>query len=59
MSKICPSKGEARRLVTQGGISVNGQKIDDIAFQVKKADIEGDGLLIKKGKKHYYHLRFG
>ncbi len=51
--KLAPSKGEARRLVQQGGISADGEKISDIAYMVKASDFEKGEIVIKKGKKVY------
>ncbi len=50
---LAPSKGEARRLVQQGGISVDGEKVTDIAYLVKSADFEKGEIVVKKGKKVY------
>ncbi|MBQ2581554.1 MAG: tyrosine--tRNA ligase, partial [Ruminococcus sp.] len=47
---LCPSNGEARRLVTQGGVSVNDEKVAD-----PKAMIDlSDAVIIKKGKKVFH-----
>ncbi len=55
---VAPSKGEARRLVQQGGLSINGVAVHDIAYNVTAQDFKGaEGCLVKKGKKHYYRLR--
>jgi tyrosyl-tRNA synthetase len=54
-----PSKGEARRLVAQGGLAINGEKVEDIGYLVTEKDFKGDaGCLVRKGKKHYYRVRF-
>ncbi len=50
---LAPSKGEARRLVQQGGISVDGEKVTDIAYLVKSADFDKGEIVVKKGKKVY------
>ena len=52
---LAASKGEARRLVQQGGISVNGEKIADPAASFAKADF-ADGLVVKKGKKVFHRF---
>ena len=52
--KLAPSKKEARRLVEQGGVEVNGEKVADAAICYSAADLSGDGLMIKKGKKVYH-----
>lgn len=51
---LAPSKGEARRLVTQGGIVIAGEKIADISATVKRGDFKDDELIIRKGKKVYH-----
>lgn len=57
MTCLAPSKGEARRLVTQGGIMVNDQKIEAIDMLITEKDF-GDGkAIIKKGKKSYHRLK--
>ena len=47
------SRSEARRAVTQGGVSVDGEKITDIATAYVPADFEGEGKIVKKGKKNF------
>ncbi|MDD5938380.1 MAG: tyrosine--tRNA ligase, partial [Clostridiales bacterium] len=47
---LCASNGEARRLVQQGGVTVNDKKAD-VADAFDKDAFAGDGLVIKKGKK--------
>ena len=51
---LAPSKAEARRLVQQGGVSVCGQKVGEIAAKWTCKDCCGDGIIIKKGKKVYH-----
>ena len=55
---LASSKGEGRRLVTQGGISVNDTKVTDFATVLKKADFEGGEAVIKKGKKVFHKVVF-
>lgn len=50
--KFAPSKGEARRLVLQGGVSVDNEKIDDIAKTVQLKD----GLILKVGKRKFIKI---
>ena len=51
---LCASKGEAKRLIQQGGVAVNDQKITD-PFAVIGADAFAEGFaMIKKGKKTYH-----
>ena len=51
-SGFAPTRSEARRLVQQGGITVNDEKITDIARSYTREDI-GNGIVIKKGKKGF------
>lgn len=52
--KLAPSKKEARRLVEQGGVEVNSEKVAAATVSYTAADLSGDGLMIKKGKKVYH-----
>jgi tyrosyl-tRNA synthetase len=52
---LIPSKGEGRRLVQQGGVSVNNEKISDVSTAFSKDDFT-DGLIVKKGKKVYHRF---
>lgn len=54
--QLAPSKGEARRLIQQGGIRVNDIQIQDFAHQLKAEDFMGGELILKKGKKVYHKL---
>ncbi len=51
---LTPSKGEARRLIQQGGVELNGEKVTDTAATVPAAALEGEGATIKKGKKVFH-----
>lgn len=52
---IAPSKGEARKLVQGGGISVNRKKVETIQFPVDASLLlHGKYILVQKGKKNYY-----
>lgn len=55
-TKLAPSKGEARRLVQQGGISIDEQKVTDIAAKIKADDLANKEMIIKKGKKVYHKI---
>ena len=50
---LAASNGEARRLVQQGGVSVDNEKITDPSYSVSK-DAFGDGVIVKKGKKVFH-----
>ena len=51
---LCPSRGEARRLVQQGGVTVDEQKVASIDESYDKDRLASSGLMIKKGKKVYH-----
>ncbi|CDZ24178.1 Tyrosine-tRNA ligase [[Clostridium] cellulosi] len=52
-SKLAPSRGEARRLITQGGITVNDKKVESINEDYTVSDFN-DNFIIRKGKKVYH-----
>ena len=51
---LAASKGEARRLVQQGGVSVNDEKVAAIEMTFGCEQFTGDGVVIKKGKKVFH-----
>ena len=53
---IAPSKGQARTLITQGGISLNDEKIPDVNYQLSEKDFSKGYAILKKGKKVFYKL---
>ncbi|MGI6578377.1 MAG: tyrosine--tRNA ligase [Eubacteriales bacterium] len=56
-AKLVPSKGEARRLIDQGGISVNDEKVKTVTETFTTEQLSGEGLIIRKGKKVYHRVR--
>lgn len=58
VSKLAPSRGEARRLIEQGGISVDGEKVTAI-FHTLSAEVLKDGVTVKKGKKAFHRVLLG
>ncbi len=56
VSKLAPSKGEGRRLVQQGGISVNDEKVTDFNSTITKAVFESGPVILKKGKKVFHKV---
>ena len=52
---LAPSKGEGRRLVQQGGVSVDDEKISDVSLQIEKEKI-AEGIIVKKGKKVFHKV---
>jgi tyrosyl-tRNA synthetase len=54
-TKIFPSKGEARRMIQGGGVSMNKNKVEDETVSVDINDLLNDSyILLQKGKKNYY-----
>mgnify|MGYP005771348109 CR=1 FL=1 len=53
---IAPSKGQARTLITQGGISLNDEKITDVNYVLSADDFKEGYAILKKGKKVFYKL---
>jgi len=54
---LIPSRGEGRRLIQQGGISVNEESISDPNLVVKLDSFKENRLMIRKGKKVYHQVR--
>ena len=54
---LAATKSEARRVVTQGGASVAGEKVSDIAAKFDKEFFAGDGVVVKKGKKSFIKVQ--
>lgn len=50
---LVASKSEARRLMTQGGVSLNREKISDLTKVVNLSDFDHDSLVLQKGKKTF------
>ncbi len=55
LAKLAPSKGEAKRLITQGGITVNGEKMDRIDSSVERKLFDEE-VIVKKGKKSFQKI---
>ena len=53
-TKLVPSKGEARRLIDQGGISIDDEKVNSVTAKISKSSFEKGFVIIKKGKKVYH-----
>ena len=50
---LASSKGEAKRLIQQGGVTIDDKKITDFNYKIKKEELSS-GIVIKKGKKVYH-----
>ena len=58
-TSLATSKGEARRLIAQGGAYVNNRRVDDVAHTVNPALLEGRKLLfLRAGKRKFHLVRF-
>ena len=52
-SGLAATRSEARRNIEQGGVSVDGQQVKDVKAVYQKAQFEGDGMMVKRGKKNF------
>ncbi len=55
-TKLVPSKGEGRRLIEQGGITINDEKVTSVAAKLPLADFQKKEVIIKKGKKVFHKV---
>lgn len=53
---ILPSKSEGKRLIQQGGLTVNNEKVESIDRVITKADFNGGEMIIRRGKKSYHRI---
>lgn len=53
---LAPSNGEARRNVQQGGVSIDGEKVEDARLQVARESIGPEGVVLKRGKKKFMRI---
>ena len=56
LTGIAPSKSQARTLISQGGIYLNDETINDIAYVVSEKDFKNKEAILRKGKKIYHKL---
>ena len=56
---LVPSKGEARRLIQQGGVMVDGEKVTSLDTSLTAQQLSGEGVVIKKGKKVFHKAYLG
>lgn len=55
---ICQTRGEARRLIAQGGVTLNDQRIPFFDFKVSAQQVKDNTLLLKIGKKRFHKIIF-
>ena len=53
---LAPSNGEARRNIQQGGVAVDGEKVNDVKTVITKDQIGTDGIVLKRGKKKFVKI---
>jgi tyrosyl-tRNA synthetase len=53
---LTQSRGEARRMLQQGGVYVNDQRVEQIEAVLTPADLTAEGILLRAGKKKYHRL---
>ena len=56
LSGLAPSKGQARTLINQGGISLNDSKVTDVTLMLSDNDFKDGYAILKKGKKVFHKL---
>ncbi len=56
--KLCASKSESRRMIENGGITIDDQKIVDIKKTITDADLTENYVIVRKGKKNYLKVVF-
>ena len=52
-SGLVSSRNEGRRAVEQGGVAVDGDKIPDISVTIPEEKFDGDGIVVRRGKKNF------
>jgi len=56
---VFPSKGEARKMVQNGGVSINRKKVEDVSMKItNKLLLHQQYIMVQKGKKHHYLILF-
>lgn len=54
--KVFPSKSEGRRNITQGGVTLNDEKVEDVARTFEESDLKDGEAMLRKGKKKFYRV---
>ena len=57
VSGLSKTRSEARRNIEQGGVSIEGEVINDVKKTFTKEDFAGEGLLVKRGKKNFCKVK--
>ena len=56
LTGLAKSKGEAKILISQGGISLNDAKVDEITYKLSNQDFDNGYAILRKGKKVYHKI---
>jgi tyrosyl-tRNA synthetase len=56
LTGLAPSKGQAKQLIAQGGITLNEEKITDLVYKLSEKDFKDGYAILKKGKKSFHKL---
>ena len=59
LAEMVSTRSDGRRAITQGGVTLDGEKVTDVHAAVKRAEIPAEGLLLRKGKKQYRKICLG
>lgn len=59
LTRLAPSRGEARRLIAQGGVSVDDEKVTDVMQAVPETAFDKGYVILKKGKKAFHKVTKG
>jgi tyrosyl-tRNA synthetase len=54
---LCTSRSDARKVIQQGGASVDDQRITDVDYQIDLAQVPAEGILLRRGKKNYCRVK--
>ena len=55
-AKLCTSRGDARRNVEQGGVTVADVKVTDSKASYSAEEIGAEGMIVKRGKKNFVRV---
>lgn len=55
-NKVIPSKGEGKRLIQQGGLSLNDEKVTEFSRELLQEDLKDGSAIVKRGKKNYNRI---
>nr|WP_305133606.1 tyrosine--tRNA ligase [uncultured Acetatifactor sp.] len=56
---LTASRSEARRAVEQGGVTVDGEKVSDVKTVYHPEQFDGEGIVVRRGKKNYKRVKMG